>query len=161
MYPASYTNTHHDVIGLVNQRMVKNSKTWISWKRNITFLRNKKNLNLCLKWYILTSYRFVAEVTLKFTIDIRWVLYALILTNSKSQYFVCLCKGNPNHKYWCLISYSYQYCLKLINFTNGNFVQLTRKCDKCIIFHIDFPKYSKKLILSQHVSFMKYHNQRT
>ena len=30
-----------------------------------TVLRNKKILNLCLRWHILRSYHFVAEVTLK------------------------------------------------------------------------------------------------
>ena len=45
--------------------MVKNTKTGISWERNVIFLRNKKILNLCLRWLILRSYRFVAEVTFK------------------------------------------------------------------------------------------------
>ena len=50
---------------LVNHGMVKNTKAWISWERKITFLRNKKNLNLCLRWHILRSYHFVVEVTFK------------------------------------------------------------------------------------------------
>ena len=40
----SHTNTHHDVTDLVNRVMVRNAKPWISWKGNITFLRNKKFL---------------------------------------------------------------------------------------------------------------------
>ena len=56
------TNTHCDVTDLVNHGMVKNTKTWISWERNIIFLRNKK-INLCFRWHILRSYRFVVEVT--------------------------------------------------------------------------------------------------
>ena len=32
-------------------------------RRSITFLWNKKNLNLCLRCHILRSYRFVPEVT--------------------------------------------------------------------------------------------------
>ena len=55
--------THHDVTDLVNHGIVWNTKTWISWERNITFLWSKKIINLCLKWHILRSYRFVAEVT--------------------------------------------------------------------------------------------------
>ena len=51
--------------------MVKNTKTWISWERNIIFLRNKKILNLCLRWHILRSYHFVAEVTLKYLLEIK------------------------------------------------------------------------------------------
>ena len=43
-----------------------NTKTWISWELNIVFLRNKKILNLCFRWQILRSYRFVAEVTFKY-----------------------------------------------------------------------------------------------
>ena len=65
MHPVLCTNTHHDVTDLVNHGMVKNTKTWISWKRNIIFLWNKKILNLCLRWHILRSYRFLAEVTFK------------------------------------------------------------------------------------------------
>ena len=52
MYPASCTNHflsheyyHHDVIDFVNHGMVENTKTWISWEQNITFLWNKKKLN--------------------------------------------------------------------------------------------------------------------
>ena len=65
MYPLSCTNTHHDVTDLVNHGIVKNTETWISRERNITFLRNKKFFKLCLRWHILRSYRFAAEVTLK------------------------------------------------------------------------------------------------
>ena len=63
IHPVSCTNTHHDATGLVHHGMVKNTKIWTSWKRNGTFLRNKKILNLCLRWNILKSYRFVEEVT--------------------------------------------------------------------------------------------------
>ena len=48
-----------------NHGMVKNTKTWISWKRKIIFLRNKKILKLCLRWHILRSYGFAVEVTFK------------------------------------------------------------------------------------------------
>ena len=66
MYPVSCTNTHHDVTDLLNHGMAKITKTWISWERNITFLRNKKTLNLCLRWHILRSYHFVPEVTFEY-----------------------------------------------------------------------------------------------
>ena len=46
MHPAFCTNTHHDVTDLLNYVLVKNTKTWIPWELNITFLRNKKHLNL-------------------------------------------------------------------------------------------------------------------
>ena len=47
------------------------SKSWDSWKyknlkiskTEISFPWNKKILNLCLRWHILKSYHFVAEVT--------------------------------------------------------------------------------------------------
>ena len=42
MHPVLCTDTHHDVTGFVDLGMVKNTKTWISWERNISFLRNKK-----------------------------------------------------------------------------------------------------------------------
>ena len=54
MHLVSCTNAHG-----------KNTKTWISWEPNITFLRNEQILSLCLRWHILNSYRFVAEVTFK------------------------------------------------------------------------------------------------
>ena len=63
MHPASCNNTHHDVTDLVNHGMIENTKTWICWERNITFLRNKKILNLSIVWHILRGYRFVAEIT--------------------------------------------------------------------------------------------------
>ena len=47
MDPVSCTNTHHAVTDLENHGMVENTKTWISWEPNLTFLRN--NLNLCLR----------------------------------------------------------------------------------------------------------------
>ena len=56
MQPVLCTNTHHDVTDLVNHGMVKNTKTWKSWERNKTFLRNKKILNAFLIWHILRSY---------------------------------------------------------------------------------------------------------
>ena len=58
-------NAHRDVTDLINHEMVKNTKTGISWERNIIFLQNKKILNLCLRWHILRSYHFVAKVTFK------------------------------------------------------------------------------------------------
>ena len=44
MHPVSCNNTHYDVTDLVNHEMVKNTKTWISWERNINFLEIKKFL---------------------------------------------------------------------------------------------------------------------
>ena len=49
--------------------MFKNTKTSISRERNITFPQNKKIFNLSLRWHILRSYRFVAEVTFKHPIN--------------------------------------------------------------------------------------------
>ena len=43
----------------------RDRQIWISWERNIAFLRNKKILNLCLTWHILRSCCFVAKVTFK------------------------------------------------------------------------------------------------
>ena len=68
MHLVSCTNTHHDVTDLVNYRIVKNTKTWISREQNITLLWNKNILNLCLRWHILRSYSFTAEVTFKLLI---------------------------------------------------------------------------------------------
>ena len=62
MHLLSCTNSHLDVTDFVDLGMVKNPKIWISWERNITFLRNKK-INLFLRWHILRSYCSVTEVT--------------------------------------------------------------------------------------------------
>ena len=60
----SCNNTHHDVTNLVNQGMVKNTKTWISRERNITFLQNKKKIiTRASNDTFLRSYCFLAEVT--------------------------------------------------------------------------------------------------
>ena len=60
--------THLDVTDLVNHGMVENTKSWISWGRYITFLRNKKMINLYLRWHILRNYRFVAKVTFEYDV---------------------------------------------------------------------------------------------
>ena len=60
---ASWTHAHHGITDLVNQEIVGNTKTWISREWRITFLWNKKILNLHLRWHILRSYCFVVEVT--------------------------------------------------------------------------------------------------
>ena len=44
IHSVSCTNIHHAVTDLVNHGMVENIKTWISWQRYITSLRNKKLL---------------------------------------------------------------------------------------------------------------------
>ena len=43
MHPFSCTNTHYDVTDLVNHWMIKNTKTWIPWKRNVTFCKKKNS----------------------------------------------------------------------------------------------------------------------
>ena len=64
MHPVSCTNIYHDVTDLVNHEMVKNTKSWISWERNITFLQNKKILNLCIILHSLRSYHFCSRSNL-------------------------------------------------------------------------------------------------
>ena len=70
----------HDITDLVNHGLVKNTKHWISWEQNRTFLQKKKILNLCLRCHILRSYCFVAEVTFKvFVIFCYTLLYFIFL----------------------------------------------------------------------------------
>ena len=103
MHLVSCTNTHRDVTDLVNHRMVKNTKTWISWEQNITFLRNKKILNLCLRWHNLRSYRFVTEVAFR-----QWNYYKnsnlLPLLNPLVLHFqqiiATALANSTNHTYW-------------------------------------------------------------
>ena len=65
MHPLSCTNTDHDFTDLVNDRMVKKSKTWISWERNITFLRNKKIHKGYFCYKTITSQNLPFEVAVK------------------------------------------------------------------------------------------------
>ena len=55
--------THRDVTDLEIQGMVNNTKTLVSRKLSIIFLRNKRIHNLYLTWHILRSYHFLVEVT--------------------------------------------------------------------------------------------------
>ena len=64
-HPVSCTNIYYDVRDILYHGMITNTKAWMSWERNITFLRNKKILNLGLRRHILRSYCFVAEVIFK------------------------------------------------------------------------------------------------
>ena len=57
--------------------MVKNTKTWIFWERIIFFLRNKRILNLCLRWRIFRSYPLLAAVTF---IDLFYTKFIYILS---------------------------------------------------------------------------------
>ena len=63
IHPACANDTYHNVTDLVNDGIIKNTKTWVSWGQNISFLQNKKILSLCLRWHILRSYHFVEELT--------------------------------------------------------------------------------------------------
>ena len=86
MYPVLCTNIHHDVTDFVNHRMVKNTKTWISWIRNIIFLW--QILNLYLRWHILRSYRFLAEVTFKVQIFDIFECSTQSSSNYSSQFWI-------------------------------------------------------------------------
>ena len=59
IHPVSCTNIYHDITDLINHRMVKNTKTSISWEQNINVIWNKNIFNLCLRWHILRNYCFV------------------------------------------------------------------------------------------------------
>ena len=77
MYPVSRNNTHHDVTDFVNHGMVKNAK--LEYLENGTQpFHEIKNLNLCFRCNVLSSYRFVAELILIFVRNILpWTSAAL------------------------------------------------------------------------------------
>ena len=106
MVQKTYSRMHSHVLilimtmtDLVNHGMVKNKKTWISWERNIIFLRNKRILNLCFGWHIFRSYCFVAEVTFKvenlnrgwqkmvILWQSQWVIFWCIISEYLNKYF--------------------------------------------------------------------------
>ena len=105
MYFVSCPNTHRDVTYLVNHGMVKNIKTWISWERNVIFLRNKKILNLRLRWHILRSYCFAAEVTFKWSINKKlWIRWKRKICDENlffRQYWIKFYKAFKNDICWC------------------------------------------------------------
>ena len=92
MQSVSCSNIHHDVTVLVNHGIIKNIKTWMSWRWNITFLQNKKILNLCHRCHILKSYRFVAEVTFKLWPFVLWILEVKTWLTVKVQFRALLTK---------------------------------------------------------------------
>ena len=65
MHPVSRTGTHYDVTDLVNCGMVKNTKLEYLENGTQLFYEIKKIINLYLRWHVLRSYCFVAEVTFK------------------------------------------------------------------------------------------------
>ena len=67
MYLVSCADTHRGVTHSLYHGIVKNTKTLISGERNIIFLWNEKFFNLCFRWHILRTCRFVAKVTFKDT----------------------------------------------------------------------------------------------
>ena len=66
MHPVSCSNTHHEVTHMVNHGKVENTKTWTSWEGNITFLPNKKIVNVCLRLHILRTYYFLVYASFKY-----------------------------------------------------------------------------------------------
>ena len=56
---------NHNVTKLVNHEIVKNTKTWIFWEWNTTFLQNKKILNLHLRRHNLKGYQLAAKVNFR------------------------------------------------------------------------------------------------
>ena len=85
MHLISCANTHRDVNDLIDRGMVKNTKTWIFWERNIIFLQNKNILNLWFRWQILTSYRFVAEVAFK---DLLHTFHLKDVNNNRNTFLL-------------------------------------------------------------------------
>ena len=72
------------------EKMVEITRTWISWKRNIFFLRNKIILNLWFRWYILTSYHFLAEINFK--VKQRKYVSAFNIMYKMSQLYLISCQ---------------------------------------------------------------------
>ena len=108
MHSVLCTNAHHDVTDLVNHGMVKNTKTWISRERNITFL-----WNMCLRWHILRSYRFVVEVTFKYqTQPLTWY-FNFCVSYSCRQKLCGLVLAQKFHIFWtCMCIWDFHVCFE-------------------------------------------------
>ena len=126
MHPDSCTNTHHNVTDLLNRGMDKNTKTWISWERNITFrwegnitfIWNKNILNLCLRWHILRSYRFVEDVTFKLDVSIPFANFNYVEKNIFCLQFV---SDGPNENFPV---YALSMCVVMSRFAVFSFLML-------------------------------------
>ena len=96
MHPITCINTHLNTMGFVNHGMVKYTKPWLSREHNITFLWNKKILNLWLRWHILRSYCFVFEATVNKSSDkYSWeAVYLLWFSAGVFQRFCSLIQNN-------------------------------------------------------------------
>ena len=78
---------------MIYHGIVQNTNTWTSWEQNMTFPKNYKILNLCLRKYILRSYQFVAEVA------VNWLLKNSI--NSSVTFQDCLWLSLFLHLQFC------------------------------------------------------------
>ena len=96
MNSVSCNNTHHDVTDLVNHEMVKNTKTRVSREQNITFVWNKKILNLCLRWHILWSLLFCCRGNLSPNFIISLCVFVFDFVK-QVEYF---CVVESNYKSW-------------------------------------------------------------
>ena len=89
MLPVSCTDTYHDVTDLVNHGMVRNTKKWISWERNIFFLRNKQILNLYFRWLKKDRYQIVLP---GFELTVCETRYAIHFDNFAEHFFLIFVK---------------------------------------------------------------------
>ena len=115
MHPVSCINTNNDVTDSINHGMVKNTKTWISWERSITFLRNKKFLTLCLRWHILRSHCFVAEVIFNYF----WPFFGVLRVCK--LYIFSGVTGNLGGSHICIFEGIFDFTLTETSFTTTSY----------------------------------------
>ena len=102
MYLVSCTDTHRDTTDSANHRMVKSTKTWISWERNIIFPQNEKILNLHLRWHIMRSYHFEAEVTFKGYLCYKTIFCHKVALDTQLMNFFIWNKNNVLFSRFCV-----------------------------------------------------------
>ena len=111
--------------------MVKNTKTWMSWKQKIIFLRNGKIIQLCLRWHILRSCHFASDVPLNCLWLAESIFYMAHLPLSGHQL-------QWTYNYWVFYVHSFsmpktsQSCLTQsiyhISCYNGNSQSISQLC---------------------------------
>ena len=131
-------NTHHDVIDLVNHRIVKNTENSISWGWNMIFPWSRKISNLCLKWHILRKYCSIAEVTFKSDIFVSFDTLTPA-PSFKSAFVAYLDRSNPTFpfpqeysqgsvKYWLFLIVYLLYWFNYWMLLNHNSFIFRRVC---------------------------------
>ena len=125
MHPVSSTNTHHNITDLVWLKIQKLQFL----KTEHIFLQNQK-INLCLRWQIFGSYRFLVEVTFKVKVknaDFIQCNIFLVYLNETSSLQI------DRHGSWVRSKYSRNLKFKYSNYSIMSCPLITKNLKKLLL----------------------------